>query len=442
MIYFSNVEEAIAQSIAKFKFTQHDNMQNERDMSIDYYTYNNTEKYISDFFGGSLQREIPLYTTNLTKRLINRISLVYKDAPERIVEMDDYVNLTCDKNADMKRFERLHNLIGTVALCVKWDGHEFKYVPIIDFEPILNPDNPLEVLGIIYPVPMTTGSAYQSQEEEYIYWDAEQHFRFNAMGKRISINDKDINPYGILPFIFAQPNHQIDEFWNEGSTDISTANQQIDIAFTMLQHHIRSAGGQYVIEGMVDTSRIELGLNKVVVLDQGVMNNVSSQTNITDIMEGIKFQLQNVAQNHHLSFDFGVSGNKSGVALKIDNLELLEAREDDVEKFRKLEKQIYEIERVIAEVEGVARLPEDFAIDFREVEFPDMDAEREEWDWKFQHGIADVADYLMTKDPDKFPTREDAEKHLGERRLSANSVKKIGDTENNMFAERDINAER
>tara|TARA_Y100001973_G_C5209214_1_gene344219 strand:- start:8415 stop:9746 length:1332 start_codon:yes stop_codon:yes gene_type:complete len=434
MIYFSSAEQAVADSIQKLKQFTYDKMQTERDMCIDYYTYNNTEKYVTEFFGGSLQREVPLYTNNLTKRLINRISLVYKDGPDRLVTSDSYPDLIEDKNYAMKKIERLHNLVGTVAMCCKWYGDKFYYHPLIEFEPIMNPDNPMEVMAIIHPVPKTSGSWYQKQnEDEFVYWDKDQHFRFDAWGKRTSINEDDVNPYGILPFVFIQPNTQIDEFWNDGAKDVALGNKQIDIAMTMLQHHIRSAGGQFVIEGMVDSSNIELGLNKVVLLENGEMSNISNQTNITDIIEGIKFQMQNIAMNHHLSFDFGLSGSKSGVALKIENLELLEAREDDVEKFRKVEKELYEIERAVGEAEGAGLLPEDFSIDYKEVEFPDYEQEMKEWDWKFQHGIADVADYLMSKDPDGFPTREDAEKHIAERQMSANSVRKLADTEDNMF---------
>ena len=443
MIYFSTAEQVVAESIEKLKTFQFDRMQTDRDRCIDYYTYNNTERYVTEYFEGTLQREIPLYTNNLTKRLINRISLVYKEGPDRAVVNDNYLNLIEDKNYSLKKLERLHNLVGTVALCCKWYEGKFYYSPIIEFEPIMNPDNPLEVMAIVYPVPKTSGNAYQKNiEDDFIYWDAENHFRFDSWGKKISINENDVNPYGVLPFVFIQPNNQIDEFWNEGAKDIALANTQIDIAMTMLQHHIRSAGGQFVIEGMVDSSNIELGLNKVVVMDNGQMTNIATQTNINDIIDGIKFQMQNVAMNHHLSFDFGMSGSKSGVALKIENLELLEAREDDVEKFRKIEKELYNIERVISEVEGGGSLPEDFSVDFKEVEFPDYEQELKEWDWKFKNGIADVADYLMSKDPDGFPTREDAEKHIAERQLSANSVKKIADTEDNMFLSKKDNDAR
>ena len=146
---------------------------------------------------------------------------------------------------------------------------------------------------------------------------------------------------------------------------------------TMLQHHIRKAGGQYVIEGQVDTNNIELGLNKVVVIDNGSMSNLNPNIDINSIIEGIKFQLQQVAINHHLSFDFGINGSKSGVALKIENVELLEQREDDVEKYNRLEQDLYKVEKVIADIEANISLPEDISINYTEVNFPDPERDRD-----------------------------------------------------------------
>ena len=154
---------------------------------------------------------------------------------------------------------------------------------------------------------------------------------------------------------------------------------------------------------------------------------------ITSIIEGIKFQLQQVAQNHHVTFDFGLSGSKSGVSLKIENLELMEAREDEAEKFRFIEHKMYEIERAMAEVDYGVALPDDFSVDFAEMDFPDIEREREEWDWKFNHGIADLADYLMETDPDRFPDRPSAEEYLAERKRTQTNVKKLADTEDNLF---------
>ena len=423
MIYFSTVENVIQESISKLKSYNQDKIYEQRDKAIDYYTFNKTSKYINRFFDGSLQDEIPLYPVNMTSRIINRISLVYKDPPRRLVENDQYEMMVRKKNMKMKQFERLHNLLGTMAIQVGWKDNSFIYNPIINFEPVFNYDDPLTPVAITYLLNKTTADVKNSQPDMYMYWDKDNHFIFDDDGRITQINEDNINPYGVLPFVFLQPVHQVDEFWNEGALDIPVANCQVDIAMTMLQHHIRSAGGQWVVEGRIDANEVQLGLNKILAVEGGSVSNIAPNVNINQIMEGVKFQLQQVAQNHHITFDFGMSGSKSGVALRMENLELLEAREDEVEKFRFAEREIYEIERIIASVESDTNLPEDFKIDYDEVEFPDADQEMAEWEWKFKHGLADTIDYLMAKDPDGFPSREEAEKYLAERKMSVNNVK-------------------
>ena len=424
MIYFSTVAQVIQDSIRKLKAYNQDKMYEQRDMAIDYYTFNNTKKYMENYFSGSLQDEIPLYPVNMTSRLINRISLVYKDPPKREVENDNYEQVTRRKNVKFKQFERLHNLLGTMAVQIVWKEDRFIYNPVINFEPIFDISDPLTPMAITYLLPKTKDDLYNdSQPDEFMYWDAENHFIFDDKGKVTSINDDNINPYGILPFIFLQPNTMVDEFWNDGALDIPIANCQVDIAMTMLQHHIRSAGGQWVVEGRIDQNEVQLGLNKILAVEGGTVSNVSAHVDIVAIMEGIKFQLQQVAQNHHITFDFGLSGSKSGIALRMENIELLESREDDVEKWKFAEREAYEIERIVADTEANINLPEDFKIDYDEVDFPDAEQEMQEWEWKFKHGLADKIDYLMAHDPDGFPTREEAELYLAERKTSANNVK-------------------
>ena len=425
MIVYSNASDIIKESIQQLKWDNQSAILDMRDEALDYYTYNNTAKYIDQYFAGSLQQEIPIYSINMTKKLINRISLVYKDAPTRLIENDNYASLTQDKDWKMKKFERVHNLLGTIAIHIAWEEDKFKYQPIMNFVPIMDPMDPLKPIGITYPLNKATADWRNTDEDLFVYWSNEEHYMFDATGRTYKVNEDNINPYGKLPFVFVQPTHMIDEFWNEGAMDIALGNKQIDIAMTMLQHHIRTAGGQYVIEGRVDANNVQLGLNKVVVLEEGNMANISSNTSIQDIKSGIEFQLKTIAFNNNLTFDFGLSGSKSGVALKIENLELLEAREDEVEKWRRAEKEIYEIEQIILQTETGNVLPDEISLDYKEVHFPDFDQERAEWDWKFANGLADKYDYMMYKDPDKFPDRQSAIDFLDEKKLNEDTPQNI-----------------
>ncbi len=415
MYITSKASKSISDALKKLKADTLNNYFMKRDCSINYYQYNNTEQYIKKYFGGSLQDEIPLYTTSLTKRLIKRISLVYKNAPIRDVD-ERYLEYMGHKDYEMKSFERIHNLVGTIAVKISMNNGRIVRTPILEYEPIFNDDDMVNPIAILYPVPHPTDSKMQVKNDHYIYWSATEHYMVTNKGERIKVNNNNVNPYGVLPFVFLQPDTLIDEHFNVGALDIAECNKQIDIAMTMLQHHIRSAGGQFVINGRVDDNKIELGLNKVVVLEDGTMNNISSNTNVNNIIEGIKFQLQQVAINHHISFDFGINGNASGVAIKVSNLELLESREDAVESFRMVEKDMYKIEKSIIEVDMGIMLESDFNVDFSEVEFPDPAQEMAKWEFKFKHGLADQADYLLETNPDGFESREEALEYINERK--------------------------
>jgi hypothetical protein len=435
MFYYNGTTDAIKTTLDQLETKMGGvSKHSERDACIDYYKYNGTEKYIAKYFKGSLQKEIPLYTQNFSQRLINRISMVYKNAPIRTVENDSYVDFINSKDYQLKKIERLHNLLGTIAvkICPDYDGL-MQYMPVVKFVAFCDDIDTITPTAIAYKI---GDDPSDSSNNRYVFWSKDEHFIFDSNGAVHNPTEDNVdmvNPYGVLPFVFLQPSTQVDEFWNDGAKDIVTANRQIDIAMTMLQHHIRSAGGQFVIQGRVDSNQIELGLNKAVIIEEGSMTNLNPNIDINSIVDGIKFQLQHIFQNHHVTFDYGINGSKSGVSLKIENLELIESREDDVEKYRIAEREIYAIEVAIAEALG-SPINSDFSIDFAEVEFPlTPEQEQARWDWLFANGLKDKVDYLMESDPDGFPSREDAEEYLSVRGGSANKVKNMSDTEDNAF---------
>ena len=71
---FNNVNQVIKDSIQELKSINADKRDMLKDMCIDYYQHTNTEQYIQKYFSGTLQEEIPLYTVNMTRRLIRLYS--------------------------------------------------------------------------------------------------------------------------------------------------------------------------------------------------------------------------------------------------------------------------------------------------------------------------------------------------------------------------------
>ena len=107
---------------------------------------------------------------------------------------------------------------------------------------------------------------------------------------------------------------------------------------------------------------------------------------------------------------------ESGVALRLRNLELMDSRRADVERWKTIEKNLFEVEDRILEVE-TGRDAGDFEnIDYEEsTEILSEDEQRLKWDWELEKGLIDVADILMQQDPDKYPERQDALDYLAER---------------------------
>ena len=124
-----------------------------------------------------------------------------------------------------------------------------------------------------------------------------------------------------------------------------------------------------------------------------------------------------LAQNYHIDINF-VEGTtaQSGVALKLRNTELQDERISDVIKWRDVEKQILELERLIMAVDFGKDAGELEQVDFEETKEVLSDQEqRDKWEWELSNGLIDRADILMQKDPDRFPDRDTAEDYLFER---------------------------
>ena len=72
-----------------------------------------------------------------------------------------------------------------------------------------------------------------------------------------------------------------------------------------------------------------------------------------------------------------------------------------------------------------------------EIDFPDEVGDRDAWEWKFKHGLADKIDYLIAHDPDKFGTDDNArpqwEEWLSVRKKSLNIVKEKSTLESSLF---------
>ena len=90
-----------------------------RYMALDYYK-GDTNEYTSEYFSQSTLDKVVTGNINITKRIIDRISLVYMTPPIRTYSREDITDYFVHKDLKLQRLERMTNLLDAVLLKPCW----------------------------------------------------------------------------------------------------------------------------------------------------------------------------------------------------------------------------------------------------------------------------------------------------------------------------------
>ena len=383
--------------------------------------------YTMNYFDDTLFDKVPAANINVTKRIIDRISLVYMKPPKRIYTKEDTPLLFHHKDFKLQRAERITNLLDGVLIkpCMRFNDNneqQIEYDIIHDYEPMFG-DDPLNPIAIAYPI-ATKDSVVDDTGKLWVYWDKENTFTYDESGKIYTDEDNPdmINPYGVLPFV---------ECWREGkpessymdtdpSSDLIQTNTMINVAETNKNANImfQSFGYIYVNGSQIEKDTMEIGPDKISFLGvDGQMNIVTPPNTVDSINTSITTAYKMLAQNYHIDISF-VEGTtaQSGVAIKLRNQELTDERISDVIRWQEVERELFELERLMIAVDMGKDAGELEQVDFEETMEVLSDTEqRDKWDWELSKGLIDEADILMQKDPDRYTDRETAQEYLQER---------------------------
>ena len=341
---------------------------------LDYYAGDNTAQYIEDRFSADAFREIPVSEFNVTRRMIDRMSRIYTLGATRNVNKT-YDSMTMKKPHKMKHMEKMTRLIGTIATQVVFKQYpepHFNYNPVYYFDAYFDQD-PFVPYAITYPMVQNVHDVSDTKKLNYCYWDDKQYLIYDEDGNIIF---EQVHNYGIIPFVFTHREHHLNEFFVTGAYDICAANEQINILLTEAALGMRfQMFGQYVIEGMYEEEKImRAGSSEIMVIPEPAKMDIKSpQANVRDAIDLVKAILDLTAQNNHLWITFAEDGKSdrpsSGIALKIKDLERFEDYQDDVELWELYERELYSVEKVIAEANGI-KLPEKMGLRFNEPDYP------------------------------------------------------------------------
>ena len=418
-------ELAVLMSKWDIKQQRKNKWKQERYEALDYYN-GNTLDYTSKYFSDSTLDKVVAGNINISKRVIDRISLVYMTPPVRAYTKEDIDTYFIEKDLKLQRLERITNLLDAVLLKPCWRTKEdgsgcIEYDIISDYEPIFG-DDPLKPEAIVYPI-TSKSTVLDNTPELWVYWDSENTFTFDNNGKMYGEDDNPemINPYGVLPFVecFREGKPEFSYLDTNASKDLIATNLAINVAETNKNANVmfQSFGYLFVNGAGIDKDTMQIGQDKINYLGvDGSISIVSPPNAIPALDESIQSSYKMLAQNYHLPISF-VEGTSaaSGVALKMRNIELTDERKSDVTRWRDIEYKLFDLERLMIAVEMGQDAGDLEDVDFSEsVEVLNDQEQRDKWDWELSKGLIDLADILMQKNPDL--NREEAEEILAEKK--------------------------
>lgn len=382
--------------------------------------------------------------TNLTKKLINQLAVVYRDAAQRYVlvegEQDDdlteYINSiypvdTNTKDKKAHRFAKLFNTSLTQVVFNREKGIDFIIEPSHKIKVKTDENDPYKITKVKY---LKYFKNDKGQNELYtVIWTDEEHYKEDTNGNRSAIgNNFDmVNPFGIIPFAVLTL-EEGEDFWGIGALDIVDTNELINVLLTVLVNdHILGGNGLLITTNLdLRTKGVEEnGLIKVrtgrrhPIQVEDVRNDMvmpSAQyvvppSLITEIRESIDYRIKQIALMKGLNPNSFLAEVKatSGYSKIVDALEQLEIRRDDIEACRAYEHKRFEIIKKINNVAlldnelknkfNLKEIPEnaELRIDFAEIKIEKTPQEIiEERKFKLEHNLETPVDWLKQENPD------------------------------------------
>ena len=383
--------------------------------SLDFYYNQNLDIHLEQWFASDSLQQVPPFVQSCVPRFAKARMMLYKENPNRMIGgeiNEDYKDVAYKLNSMTREFAELAWLLGCCWFKSRFNERkerlEYEVLPNVKEYYFYGESEPY---GYSYEI---EGNA---TDKRYVFWSEDRdgiagmHFEFDEKGKRYAIqgNDDMINPYGINPISRAM--------FSKNSYDVTRTALQISIAMTEIALATRFRLGQPVFTGIEEgQGKLKSGVDKALILPEGATFSYQSPSgSLNEMIESVKAMANQTAENNQLRIRWGESGGNapSGEALRILEIENLEARKSDESLFREWAHSRYEIDRRILEVHGVVNLSEDYAVDFGEVSYPMSPQEERAWlDWKMANGIMSKKDLLLYFNPDM--TDEELEKKLGE----------------------------
>ena len=476
------MEQELIRANKKFWSEQNNSRISDQRKIYDYYT--GDEQRILGYLRAAMNltfdpqdvAEFQLDWINITQKIIDNISVVYKAQANRIIlgskgkKNDELTNLFNSKilpgnvNSFDKMAHRFAKCFNTSLTRVKVVNGKLFYevLPSNLYDVKIDDNNPYKITEISYDKYLTNPNG--EIELWTFFWTDKKHYRKQVlqMGDKqvhgdeypVGKNSRGMdNPYGVIPFAVLRIK-ETGDFWGNTQMDIVKANEQINLLLTDLTNGgiIMQSWGIPVLINTGDgkkVNKLRMGPKHPITIEEVSADLkpdakfIHGTPMIKDIKDVIDWKIKLIALTKGLNPNSFLAEVKaaSGFSKVMDALEEIEMRRDDIEPCREYEDRRFEITKAVvnwhSKNDPLAKdLPEIPGDSYLQVQFGDFampkssDEIIRENEFELETGLTSILDLARKKNPDL----EDAElEAMIKKNLETN--RRIGLTSQNMISD-------
>jgi len=415
---------------------------------LDWYNRDKDEikKYMQDLavktFANEVREQWHFPVINGVPRTIKRLSQAYREPPERELldaegeviprsKTDMYDQLKrlyeqFDPNSKLKDLDRYGTLLNTVHFEVvprgkgiDWDIRLRPKVTVLQ-----DPDNYLDFSKFAhYWAAVDPDSETLKKFTGWVYWTEDEHYLIRQDKVFVGMTMPDgSNPYRdgegapVIPIVTLRKIEQ-DDYWGNFGADMVSAMEFANLQLANLYETglIQTRGIPLLINcGMKSGNVITLGPRDPIAVDNVTKDDiapdvrfVSPDPDIKEVMDFVDWLVKEIGATYGLPASAWSLEEKrmSGYAKYLDNLELLEGREDEIDMWAAIEADAFEKSRVVyntwAKQWGAKPIDEELSlkVTFPKTKFPESPKEKaERLAAEFAAGLSSPVDYFMEEE--------------------------------------------
>ena len=337
----------------------------------------------------------------IVKRVIDKISMAYLFPADRYLQVDkeeiekDGKTVTQKNEGQVKQAELYSEVIGNsninqkVKLCyrfaklsdvchiqVVWRNERIEYdvIPSHLITVLESKDDFTRPIATLVQIIKADDNG--DDQVNYLYWDENESVLMDGKGRTIKVEP---NPYKVLTTLPMRI-RETENYFGEGDSSLIDINEKINVALVnafdnmVMQSHGQAFGINLgIAAGTLKTGpRHIIEVNNVKVDDQSpAFTFVQPDPSTKEAMEFIDWLIKEVCVQRGLPpFSVSTEGKaESGAAKVMDNLELMEIRQDDIEALKEFEHKLYEITRAVWNFHNPGKKLDEkmrFAVEFEE----------------------------------------------------------------------------